>query len=110
MVEIEAGLWMRSVWISNPDFPDWTMCIRKKDDTEVGEIGKFDKKTLEARYLREMLNGWERIEWTELDAPEFLARELAGHCGDYKINLVIKERSKLTKQEIIDSFQRLMSG
>ena len=109
MLSVEVGIMVRSAYVSHPDY-EWTIALRKKDDSEVGDIAKHHKDKITPSYLRDLLKGFENIEWKELNTPPMFPREIKGECGDYNIFIILKDDNKQPKDEVIEQFINVLSG
>ena len=107
MINVEVGIMCSSAYASNENY-EWTLSIRKRDNSEVGEIAKYHKKTVTSQYLRNYLSGWEDIAWRELRTPPMFPKELMGECGEYQLNIIIAENNRKTEEVIRQEFNEFM--
>ena len=107
MIKIEIGIMCHSAYASNDKY-DWTLSIRKKDDSEVGEIARKHKETVDSQILRDYLPGWENIAWRKLKTPPMFPQELMGECGAYKLHIILPEKSQKTEEAIKQEFLEFM--
>ena len=107
MIKIEIGIMCHAAYASIDKY-DWTLSIRKKDDSEVGKIAKYHKETIDSQLLRDYLPGWENIAWRKLKTPRMFPQELMGECGEYRLNIILSGKSKKTEDAIKQEFLEFM--
>ncbi len=107
MIDLEAGIMGQSAYASNKKF-DWTLSIRKKDDSSVGDITRRHKEQVDSKYLRDYLPGWEDVQWEQLNTPPKFLREFLGECGDYKLHIILAENNAASIDDIRDELDEFM--
>lgn len=107
MLNVEIGIMCRDAHVSRDKY-EWTLSIRKNDDSEVGDIAKKHKSQIDSEYLRDYLPGWENIEWKRLKTPPKFPKELSADCGSYKLTIILADKNKSEDITIINEFQGFM--
>jgi len=103
MIKVETGPMGKSVFASAENF-DWLLSIRKVDRTHVGEIAAKHLETVSSEYLRNILTGWQDIQWELLNIPSPMPTEFNGKCGEYDLHIILPSRSPKTLDEMKTEF------
>lgn len=109
MINVEINPICTCVHISNED-SNLVVTIRKIDGSSVGWIEKKNITTINSRFLRDYLPGWENMKWrNEPDKPPHYLTEYSGECGSYSIQMLIPMRDSGTSlEDVKDKFNALM--
>ena len=74
----------------------------------MGAIDKIHKETVDSQYINEYIPRWEKIIWKCLNTPAMFPKELHAVCGDYNLNIILKENNTKTENEIVQEFNEFM--
>ena len=107
MIHIETGIMSKSAFASNEKY-EWTLSIRKVDDSSVGEIARKHKEQIDSQYLRDYLPGWENIQWEKLNKSPMFLQEFGAECGDYRLNIILSEKNTKPEDCIANEFVEFM--
>jgi hypothetical protein len=106
----EVGIYAHSLNAS-PRGYSWSLSIRRIDGKGDPEFAKHHKEQVSAEALREFLPTWNELQWKEVKKdPVFPLREFAAESPPYRVNIILKQSSTESSEEVVAQFRTVLGS